>query len=92
MKKLTPKAKFIKEANPQSVAALARDSMQMASTHDPEHQAALVRLNDLLFAEVKLQDRRFSDVCSRLSIIERQLERMGAPQYRTIRKAKIKDR
>lgn len=89
-KKQSPRSRFIEEQNIKSIAALAWDASTQASHHDPEHEAALVRLENLLYAEVKLCERRFTDTCVRLSIVERQLERMGAPQYRVIRKGKVK--
>jgi hypothetical protein len=89
-KKQSLRSKFIEEQNIKSIAAHSWDAMMLASSHDPEHEAALARLENLIYAEVKLCDRRFTDTCGRLSIIERQLERMGAPQYRTIRKGKVK--
>ncbi len=89
-KKQSPRSRFIEEQNIKSIAAHSWDAMMLASSHDPEHEAALIRLEKLIYAEVKLQDRRFADICGRLSVTERQLERMGAPQYRTIRKGKIK--
>lgn len=87
-KKQSPRSKFIKESDLENVARVAWDAMMLASYHDPEHAAGLKRLENFICAEVKLQDRRFSDTCSRLSIVERQLERLGAPQYRVIRKGK----
>lgn len=63
MSKLSPRAKFIKTASLEKVAAYAWDAMQLASSHDPDHE-------------------------KRLAILERQVERLGAPQYRTVRSRK----
>ena len=62
-KKQSRRARFIKEADLQTVAAWAWDAMMLVSTHDPEHE-------------------------HRLNILERQTERLGAPQYRVVRKGK----
>jgi hypothetical protein len=88
MRKLSPRAKFIAEATLKSLAAYAWDAMQLASSHDPEHAKEIIRLANLIQGEVTLEDRRFADVCQRLFILERQTERLGAPQYRTLRKGK----
>jgi hypothetical protein len=85
---MTPRAKFIKHASQRHIAQKAWDALMMASTHDPDLVKDIKRLEDLIYAEVKLQDRRFADICGRLSIIERQLQRLGAPQYRVIYKGK----
>ena len=87
-KKLSPRANFIATFDLKKLAGYVWDAMMLASTHDPDHSEYLDKLNDLIYAEVKLQDRRFSDTCTRLSIVERQLERLGAPQYRVVRKGK----
>ena len=88
MRKQTARAKFIAEVDSKRLAAYAWDAMQLASSHDPDHAKELKRLESLIYAEVKLQDRRFADLCSRLSVVERQLEKIGAPQYRVIYKGK----
>jgi hypothetical protein len=88
MRKQSPRAKFIARADLKRLAAYAWDAMQLASSHDPDHAKDLKRIEALIYAEVKLQDRRFADICSRLSTMERQLERLGAPQYRVLYKGK----
>lgn len=91
-KKMSPRSRFILETDFLQLKAYAWDAMQLASHHDPEHAKELVNLNNLIYAEVKLQDRRFADSCARLSVLERQMERIGAPQYRTVYKGKPKAR
>lgn len=85
---MSPRKAFIKNADLKRLAGYAWDAMHLASSHDPEHSAELKLLHSLIYAEVKLQDRRFTDVCNRLSILERQMERLGAPKYRIVYKGK----
>lgn len=87
-KKLSPRANFTATVDLKKLAGYAGDAMMLASTHDPEHSKYLNKLNDLIQAEAKLQERRFTDMYVRLSIVERQLECLGAPQYRTVYKGK----
>lgn len=61
MKTTSPRKKFIEQAA--HVAAYAWDAMELASTHDPDHER-------------------------RLEILERQMERIGAPQYRLVKKGR----
>jgi hypothetical protein len=68
---VTPRARFIADADIKKIAARAWDASMQASSHDPEHAAELVKLSKLIYAEVKLQDRRFTDICARLSVLER---------------------
>ena len=89
MKKQSPRAKFIEKTDFLKLKAYAWDAMRLASTHDPDHEKKLEDLKGLIHAEVKLQDRRFTDTCSRLSILECQMQRLGAPQYRTVRKGNV---
>lgn len=70
MKKLTPRAEFVKHACLKRVRQRAWDAMEMASTHDPDHAKELVELR------------------SRVEVLERQMERIGAPRYRTICKGR----
>jgi hypothetical protein len=58
-----------------------KDALRLASTHDPDHAKLL---NDHARWLVQLG----TQLCNRIDIIERQLERLGAPQYRTVRKGK----
>lgn len=71
--KKTPRAKFIAEAgvDTKRLAACVWDAMQQASSHDPDHAGELDLLANLIQAEAKLQERRFRDVCARLSVLER---------------------
>lgn len=85
---MTTRATFIANADLKKLAAYAWDAMQLASSHDPDHAKQLEKLEDLIYAEVKLQDTRFCDTCARLVTLERQMERLGAPQYRIISKRK----
>jgi hypothetical protein len=59
----------------------SKDCMNLASTHDPDHAVEIRRLfrwSERLFGRVlKLEDR--------LEVTERQLQRLGAPQYRKIK-------
>ena len=86
------RAKFIKESDIKKIAAVAWDALVLASTHDPDHEKQLRRLESLIYAEVKFQDRRFRDLERRVSVLERQMERIGAPQYRALCKGKIRPR
>ena len=70
MKKLTPRAEFVKHASLARVRRRAWDAMAMASSHDPDHAKELLELR------------------SRIEVLEREMERIGAPLYRTIRKGK----
>lgn len=90
MKRQSPRAKFIAEIDLQRLAGYAWDAMSLASSHDPDHAKQLEKLEALIYAEAKLQDRRFADICTRVSILERQMVRIGAPQYRVISKGKVK--
>jgi hypothetical protein len=67
--------------------------MRLASTHDPDLLRRIVVLECLVSKADALSTRRATDVFGRLyqaetaiEVIQRQLERLGAPQYRTIRK------
>jgi hypothetical protein len=75
---MSPRRAFICNATLEKVAARAWDASMQASNHDPEHAKTLVYLNNLIYAEVKLQDRRFSDLCSRLTKLETKLEKVLA--------------
>lgn len=78
-KKLSPRANFIKNATIESIAARAWDAMMMASSHDPDHHKWLTEITNVLNKELKAVE-------SRLDLIEHQLRRIGAPQYRRARK------
>ena len=71
MNKLSPRANFIVNADIKKLKGYAWDAMQLASSHDPDHAKELKRLEDLIYAEVKLQDRRFSDLCTRINKLEK---------------------
>lgn len=73
-KKMSPRSRFILETDFLQLKAYAWDAMQLASTHDPDH------------------DRCLKYLLHRVSILERQMERIGAPQYRTVYKGKPKAR
>lgn len=53
-KKLTPRADFIKNATDERVRGFLWDAMQLASSHDPEHEKAI---NDLTKKIKVLTDR-----------------------------------
>ena len=73
MKKQSPRAKFISTVGLKKLAGYAWDAMRLASSHDPDHAKELKHLSDLIYAEVKLQDRRFSGLCARVSKLELQM-------------------
>lgn len=77
-KKLTPRAQFIKNATVKVIAARAWDAIQMASTHDPDHNKWLTEISRVI-------NRDLAAIESRLDLIEHQLRRIGAPQYRVAR-------
>ena len=64
------------------VYRLALDGLNLASSHDPEHTKELKGIT----RNIKYLFKWSDDVDSHLQIIDRQLERLGAPQYRVIRK------
>lgn len=70
MKKLSPRARFIKLADGLEVKRCVWDALMLASSHDPDHAK-------------ELRDLRI-----RIEVLERQMERIGAPQYRLVRKGK----
>ena len=79
MKKLSPRAKFIATADQKRIAARLWDVMIQASSHDPEHQQWLTDLT-------KVVNKDLTEIEDRLDLIERALQRIGAPQYRKVRK------
>jgi len=79
VKKLTPRAKFIATADEKRIKQLLWDVAEQASNHDPEHHEWLTDISKCLNKDLPKIDNR-------LDIIERQLERIGAPQYRKVRK------
>lgn len=92
-KKLSPRAAFIEAAvkgDIRRLAAFTWDTGMQAMTHDPDHEDRLASLDRAIVSAMKLSDVRFSDTCSRLSILERQSVKAGAPQYRTVRKGKVR--
>jgi hypothetical protein len=70
---MTPREKFIKYASHRHIAKKAWDAMMMASTHDPDHAQKL-----------KCMMRDVNIIFDKLHVIERQIERLGAPQYRKV--------
>ena len=77
-KKLTPCADFIKNADEKRIRTIVWNTMIQASSHDPEHHKWLTDITNVLNNDLK-------EIETRLDIIERQLERIGAPQYRKIK-------
>ncbi len=83
-RKLSPRAKFIAEADLKKLAGWSWDAMKLASTHDPDHSKKLIELdkmcgylfNQTLELEQRirklgvLQETRFTDTCVRLSKLE----------------------
>jgi hypothetical protein len=65
----------------QLVQRQVKDALKLASTHDPDHAIEIrraLRWCERLFGRViKLEDR--------VDVTERQLQRVGAPQYRKVR-------
>lgn len=55
------------------MAAWTWDAMMMASSHDPDHARELKALN-----------KELNELTTRVAILERQMERIGAPQYRRV--------
>jgi hypothetical protein len=82
---MTPRTAFIARMtdpkNAKKLAAYVFDAMQLASTHDPDLVKDIKNLtndaNILFESKHRIQER--------LDIVERQLERIGAPQYRVKR-------
>jgi hypothetical protein len=62
------------------VLKLAREAIRLASQHDPDHEHSL----KLLFAGEECNRKWQEGVEDRLAVIERQMERLGAPQYRIV--------
>ena len=56
------------------VLRLAKDALELACHHDPEHAKELKKLR---------KDVTHLDIL--LGVVERQLQRLGAPQYRRVR-------
>jgi hypothetical protein len=81
MRKLTPRAKFIATVSQEKLAAYAWEAMRLASTHDPDHDK-LIRHS---LKEIRILGCDFQKLESRIQILERQIERIGAPQYRRIK-------
>ena len=78
-KKLTPRANFVLNAPVADIAARAWDALMMTSSHDPDHHKWLTQITNVLNKDLK-------EIESRLDIVEHQLRRIGAPQYRRARK------
>ena len=78
-KKLTPRANFVLNAPVAHIAARAWDALMLASSHDPDHHSWLKELE-------KIMNRDLQRIEDRLDIVEHQLRRIGAPQYRRARK------
>jgi hypothetical protein len=80
---MTPRKKFIadccKTGGIRKLAGWAWDAMMLASSHDPEHARELIALN-----------RELNELTSRVCVIERQLKRIGAPQYRRVYGGRIR--
>jgi hypothetical protein len=81
---MTPRAAFIKNADLKRLAAYAWDAMQLASTHDPDLAKSIKQLE----AFNRGYWLRHDELISRIEILGRQVERLGAPQYRIVRKVK----
>ena len=77
-KKLTPRQNFIENSSWRDVRAKAWDALMMASSHDPDHHKWLTQITNVLNKDLK-------EIESRLDIIEHQLRRIGAPQYRRVK-------
>lgn len=60
----------------------AREAMRLASRHDPDFEKRLDRLTNHVNREIGVAQKL--SLHDRLDIIERQLERLGAPKYRKL--------
>jgi hypothetical protein len=78
-KKLTSRENFIKNATVEDIARLTWDASELAMKHDPDHHKWLMEISKVL-------NRDLPAIESRLDIIEQQLRRIGAPQYRRVRR------
>ena len=78
---MTPRSAFINNANLEKVAAKSWDAMELASSHDPEHAKDIRDVLDVVRDLAKVVE----NVEIRVSVLERQMERIGAPQYRRVR-------
>jgi len=73
-----------------------KDALKLASTHDPDLVKWLKRIDkdvDLLVKYVRKANEMFgvditlaAQTDHRLAVLERQMERVGAPQYRVVKK------
>jgi hypothetical protein len=86
---LSPRAKFIAKIQAEisqdditHLAGFVWDAMQLASSHDPDHAKELIAIR-------KLSDVRFCDSCSRIGVLEHQMDQIIAGQkpkaYRRIK-------
>lgn len=79
MKNQSPRAKFIESVNLKKLAGHSWDAMKLASTHDPDLRQAIIE------TEKKLEDW-VKQLWREIDILKRQMERLGAPQYRVVKK------
>jgi hypothetical protein len=62
---------------------IAKEALRLASRHDPDIMKMLERLIKHVNREVGVaQDL---PLCHRIDILERQMKRIGAPQYRKVK-------
>ncbi len=98
-KKLSPRAKFIASAGREKLASVLWDTMihdpdqQAALTLLTNITDKLANIADMHTIEIKCLKRdanilftKFHDIQNQIDIINRQLQRIGAPQYRRVRK------
>jgi hypothetical protein len=76
----TPRAKFVEKADLKKVAAWAYDAMQMASSHDPFLFGTHSRASEII--------PWLLDLLEPIEILERHMQRLGAPEYRRPKKGK----
>lgn len=72
-KSKSPRATFIETITLKKLAAYAWNTNEQASNHDPEHAK-----------ELKLLQKENRELEIRIGVLERQMERIGAPQYRRV--------
>jgi hypothetical protein len=64
-----------------------KEALRLASTHDPDLLRRIIVLECLVAEIRKVGSSKKLEV--RLEVVERQLQRLGVPQYRLIRRGKF---
>lgn len=78
----SPRAKFLKRFQDKELAAVVYDTLQLASHHDPDHA------KDIKYAksDIHILFEKVEELESEIQLAQRRLDRIGAPQYRPIKK------